>query len=138
VSSLRDGCNNNEIPQTDRQPDSEDNPGMDRAVLDRIRTIEAQGSAGLLNTVITYYVNESPGIISSLRRAVEENNPELMQELAHSFKSASGNVGAVTVVELCKEMELEGRAKSVQRGPELLAQIEKEFDIASKILLAEL
>jgi signal transduction histidine kinase/CheY-like chemotaxis protein len=138
ASSLRDGCNNNEIPQTDRQPDSEDNPGMDRAVLDRIRAIEAQGSTGLLNTVITYYVNESPGIISSLRRAVEENNPELMQELAHSFKSASGNVGARTVAELCKEMELEGRAKSVQRGFELLAQIEREFDIASKTLLAEL
>ena len=118
--------------------DSEDSSGIDRTVLDRIRAIEAQGSTGLFTTVVTYYINESPGTIASLRKAVEANDAGTMQELAHSLKSASANVGAQTVAGLCKEMELAGRAKTTQAGPELLLQIEREFGIASHALMAEL
>jgi HPt (histidine-containing phosphotransfer) domain-containing protein len=69
---------------------------------------------------------------------VEENNPESMRELAHGFKSASANVGATAVAELCKQMELEGRTRTIQKGPELVARIEREFGIASRTLLDEL
>ena len=121
-----------------RRQDGEDSSGIDRTVLDRIRAIEAQGSTGLFTTVVTYYINESPGTIASLRKAVEANDAGTMQELAHSLKSASANVGAQTVAGLCKEMELAGRAKTTQAGPELLLQIEREFGIASHALMAEL
>jgi signal transduction histidine kinase/DNA-binding response OmpR family regulator/HPt (histidine-containing phosphotransfer) domain-containing protein len=127
-----------EAPAPAARPDGEDFSGIDRTVLDRIRAIEAQGSTGLFTTVITYYVNESPGTIASLRKAVEANDAGSMQELAHSLKSASANVGAQTVAELCKEMEMAGRAKATQAGPELLLQIEREFGAASHALMAEL
>lgn len=127
-----------DVQQTDERPNGKDSSGIDRVVLDRIRTIEAQGSTGLLNTVITYYVNESPGMIASLRAAIEANDPGTMQELAHSLKSASANVGAKTVAELCKEMELAGRTQTTQGGFELLVQIENEFGIASQALMTEL
>jgi signal transduction histidine kinase/DNA-binding response OmpR family regulator/HPt (histidine-containing phosphotransfer) domain-containing protein len=118
--------------------DGEGSNGIDRTVLDRIRAIEAQGSTGLFTTVVTYYINESPGTIASLRKAVEANDAGMMQELAHSLKSASANVGAQTVAGLCKEMELAGRAKTTQAGPGLLLQIEREFGIASHALMTEL
>ncbi len=135
---LHDGSTGSETPAPAGQPDAEDSSGIDRTVLDRIRAIEAQGSTGLFTTVITYYINESPGTIASLRKAVEANDAGTMQELAHSLKSASANVGALTVAELCKEMEMAGRAKTTQAGPELLLQIEREFGVASHALMAEL
>jgi CheY-like chemotaxis protein len=135
---VRDVSEGNGARKPEGHPDGEDPPDIDRTVLDRIRAIEAQGSTGLLNTVVTYYVNESPGMIASLRKAVEANDPGTTQELAHSLKSASANVGAQTVADLCKEMEMEGRAKAIQRGPELIFQIERAFDLASKALMAEL
>jgi CheY-like chemotaxis protein/HPt (histidine-containing phosphotransfer) domain-containing protein len=119
-------------------PDGEDSSAIDRIVLDRIRAIEAQGSTGLLKTIITYYVNESPSTFASLREALRANNPEAMRELAHSLKSASANVGAKTMADLCKEMELAGRTGTTRGGPELLARMEREFEIASKALTAEL
>jgi len=71
-------------------------------------------------------------MIASLRTAVEADDARTMQELAHSLKSASANVGARTVAGLCKEMEMAGRAKTTQAGPGLLLQIEREFGVASK------
>ena len=136
--SIYDGSNDKKMLQPDKQSDHEGVSNIDRAVINRIRAIEAQGSTNLLKTVITYYVDESPRIISSLRQAIAENNPESMQEFAHSFKSASANVGAMTIAELCKEMELEGRKGVIQRSSELLAQVEREFAAAAKTLLAEL
>jgi CheY-like chemotaxis protein/HPt (histidine-containing phosphotransfer) domain-containing protein len=136
--SMHNGSKDKETLQPDERAGYRGVSSIDRTVLDRIRAIEAQGSTGLLKTVIAYYVDESPRIILSLRQAVAENDPESMQELAHSFKSASANVGAMIIAELCREMELEGRSGVVQRGPELLAQIEREFGIATKTLMAEI
>jgi CheY-like chemotaxis protein/HPt (histidine-containing phosphotransfer) domain-containing protein len=135
---VRDGSIGGEALTPVGKPDGGDSSGIDRTVLDRLRAIEAQGSAGLFTTVITYYINESPGTIASLRKAVEANDAGTMQELAHGLKSASANVGAQTVAELCKEMELAGRAKTTQAGPGLLLQIEREFGAASHALMAEL
>ena len=118
--------------------DGEAGSSIDQVILDRIRVIEAQGSPGLLKTVVGYYISESPKTISSLREAVRANDLGTMQDLAHSLKSASANVGAQTVAALCKEMELAGRAGTTEGNPELLLQMEKEFEVASKALIAEL
>ena len=138
VASLPDDPKEHEAPAPEDPAGGDDPDGIDRTILDRIRAIEAQGSTGLLTTVITYYVNESPGMIASLRKAVEADDARTMQELAHSLKSASANVGARTVAGLCKEMEMAGRAKTTQAGPGLLLQIEREFGVASKTLMTEL
>jgi two-component system, sensor histidine kinase and response regulator len=122
----------------DGRPDAAVASGIDRVVLDRIRAIEAQGSARLLETVVTYYVKESPGIFTSLLTAVEANDAGAMQELAHSLKSASANIGAKKMADLCKEMEAAARNGATQRGHDLLLQMEREFDLASKALMAEL
>jgi HPt (histidine-containing phosphotransfer) domain-containing protein len=88
--------------------------------------------------LITHYISESPKTFASLREAIKANDAGTMQELAHSLKSASANVGALTVAELCKEMELEGRTGTTQSGTGLLCQMEMEFESASKALMAEL
>ena len=118
--------------------DEETISAIDRTVLDRIRTIEAQGSPGLVKTIITHYVNESPKTFASLQQAIEANDAAAMQELAHSLKSASANVGAQTLAEMCKEMELSGRTGTTQKGQELLPQMRQEYDVATRALLTEL
>jgi signal transduction histidine kinase/DNA-binding response OmpR family regulator/HPt (histidine-containing phosphotransfer) domain-containing protein len=91
--------------------------GFDRSALDRIRQLDENGSEELIRTVVTHYLLESPGIIESLRTAVETSNPGDIQKLAHSLKSARANEGAVSLAEFCKQMETAGRRASTDVGP---------------------
>ena len=47
--------------------------------------------------------------------------------IAHSLKSASANVGAEALAQLCKEMEQLGRADTTDGAGRLLADMEHEF-----------
>ncbi len=112
--------------------------GFDRSALDRIRQLDEDGSEELVRTVVTHYLLESPTTLESLRTAVETSNPGDIQKLAHSLKSASANVGAVSLAELCKQMETAGRRGSTGAGPELLASIESEYTHVRTVLEVEL
>jgi CheY-like chemotaxis protein len=112
--------------------------GFDTTALDRIRALEAPGSNDLIKTVISHYCNETPKILESLKGALQGNDAPSVNKLAHSLKSSSANVGAIALSELCKEMELAGRANTLARCPELLFRIEREYEVASRILAKEM
>jgi HPt (histidine-containing phosphotransfer) domain-containing protein len=111
---------------------------IDRTILDSIRTIEGRGSAGLLKTVITHYVNRSPEVLSSLRKAVDADDAAVVEELAHGLKSTSANLGALGCAKLCAELEAVGRAGTVHGCHALLIRLEQEFHAAAEALMAEL
>jgi signal transduction histidine kinase/CheY-like chemotaxis protein len=109
-------------------------PGFDPTALERIRALDAPGSTALITTVISHYFDETPKILHSLKGAVEGNNAPAIHKLAHSLKSSSANVGAIALSEFCKEMELAGRANTLESCPGIFIQIEREYQHASKIL----
>jgi HPt (histidine-containing phosphotransfer) domain-containing protein len=57
--------------------------------------------------------------------------------VAHAFKSASGNVGAVRVVKLCKEIERVGRSGEVADAPPLLREIGQQVAVVRPLLQHE-
>ena len=92
-------------------------PAIDRTVLDRIRAIEAQGSTGLLNTIITYYVNESPATFASLREAFERTTRRRCRNSPTASSRPAQTWAPRRWQSLCKEMELAGRAKTTRQVP---------------------
>ncbi|MGD0231815.1 MAG: response regulator [Syntrophorhabdales bacterium] len=113
-------------------------PVLDKAALERIRQIDPDGEDDLARTVITCYLEESTKTIVSLREAVGAGDGAAIQGLAHGFKSASANVGAVSLAEFCREMEMKGRTNAIERTPEILLSIEREYARARCALEAEL
>jgi len=61
-----------------------------------------------------------------------------MQRLAHSLKSTSANVGALSLAEFCKLMETAGRTNTTGQGLELLLAIESEYAHTRAALESEL
>ncbi len=111
---------------------------IDPAALDRIRQVDPDGSDGLVRTVITCYLTDSPKTIESLREAVETGDGVEIRKLAHGFKSSSANVGASNLAEYCKEMEKTGKSNLLDQSPALLLSIENEFARARAALQAQL
>jgi PAS domain S-box-containing protein len=116
----------------------DENPPVDIHVLNSIRALQRKGKPNLVEKVITHYLHHAPELMASLRLAESQNNPHQIEDAAHSLKSSSGNVGALSLADLCRELEALGRSHDLSRAPEILAQMEKEFKRVTAALEAEL
>ena len=88
---------------------------------------------GILPMVVTVFLDESPTIMSGLRRAVETGNVGEARESAHQLKGAAANLAAVRVAELCHRLEV-AAADGAPLGSDLLQQLESALDEASTLL----
>jgi HPt (histidine-containing phosphotransfer) domain-containing protein len=57
-----------------------------------------------------------------------------VQRAAHTLKSGSANLGAVTLSALCKEMEMMGRNDALDGAKPLYAKMQKEYEAVKAAL----
>jgi len=112
-------------------------PGpLDENVLNQIRALQGPGRGDLLRKVAELYLSNTPSLLDSLRKAVAANDPEAMYKAAHALKSSSANLGAVSLAEVAKDLELRGRRRSLEGVSELLARAEENYGEVKKQLEA--
>ncbi|MGZ5202674.1 MAG: response regulator, partial [Telluria sp.] len=87
---------------------------INRVALDNIRALSREGGDALVQKVIAAYVGDTPQHLQTLRRAIAGADTDSVRKVAHSLKSASANVGAQKLAQLCKEMEHLGRAETTE------------------------
>lgn len=107
---------------------------IDYRYIDNIRKIDSGGKKKVLQTVIRYYLDDAPNVISALHRAARDNDMEELFKKAHYFKSGSANLGATRLAELCRTLESIGRNKQDSYDTEILSRIESEFEAVSQEL----
>lgn len=117
-------------------------PPVDNARLDNIRSLQQEGKADILKKVIGYYLEHTPKIFDEMEKAVTENNAHAIVETAHSLKSSSGNVGAMQLFEMCREMEATGKNGQSEERQEnaqaLFASMQAEFKKVKAYLETEI
>ena len=102
-------------------------PFIEAGYLENIRTLQRPGSPDLLKEIIDAYCGCSDSLMDSLRQAVDTGDNQAVLQAAHSLKSSSANLGALTLAEQCKNMEALGRNNSRAGIAELLMKIEAEY-----------
>jgi PAS domain S-box-containing protein len=110
---------------------------IDAKALASIRELD-DGEGVVLAEVIDIFLQEAPQHLAGLRAALQRKDAGELARSAHAFKSASGNVGAVHVVKLCREIERVGRSGELADAPPLLHQIEQQVDAVRPLLQAEI
>jgi CheY-like chemotaxis protein len=120
-----------------RRPAADARTGsLDQAVLDNIRAIDDDGT--VLNEVIQMFLDEAPGYIEALRNALGSADAAQLGRVAHSMKSASFNVGAHALGELCRRLERQGKAGEIAGAADLVAAIEALLKNLQPLLRAEM
>jgi CheY-like chemotaxis protein len=109
---------------------------INRTALDNIRALSREGGDALVQKVIAAYVGDTPQQFQTLRRAIAGADTDSVRKVAHSLKSASANVGAQKLAQLCKEMEHLGRAETTEGASGLLTDMEQEFQAVRHSLTA--
>ncbi len=111
---------------------------IDQKALDNIRSLQKEGDPPVLDKIVNIYLSNSPKLIQTLREAVTEPDATAMQKAAHSLKSSSANMGAMTLSSLCKELEMMGRNNSTENAGKILSEIESEYERVRVALTEEL
>jgi signal transduction histidine kinase/CheY-like chemotaxis protein/HPt (histidine-containing phosphotransfer) domain-containing protein len=111
---------------------------LDRKVLDFLRSPSRNGESSLLKRVIGIYMMSSSKLMETLHQAISLGDASAIQNAAHSLKSASGNLGAMALAELCNELESMGRAGTTASSTSLLPVLELEYERVREALAEEL
>jgi two-component system, sensor histidine kinase and response regulator len=111
---------------------------LDPKALANIRSLDEEDGKSILADVIGIYLDEAGSHITKLQAALETRNAAELDRVAHAFKSASQNVGASQLGELCRQLEKQGKTGEFNGAVELVRSIEKQFEMIRPLLLAEM
>ena len=111
---------------------------LNRQALDNIRALSAAHGDALLERVLQAYLDDTPRHFRALHQAIANDNSGQLRRAAHSLKSSSANIGALTLAQYCRDMEQLGRNDTTTGAAALLADMEREFLAVKQALAAML
>ena len=100
-------------------------PAIDPGVLEDL--MDVMGTD--FNSLVKVYLEDTPRTLKDLARAASAGNINGLIEPAHSLKSTSGNLGALTLAERAKDLEhdaREGRAPDVVKRVNEMIQLYRQ------------
>jgi PAS domain S-box-containing protein len=111
---------------------------LNQRALANIRALDPDGEAGVLREVIEIYLDEGPLQLAALRSAAQARHGGDLARVAHAFKSASHNVGASQLGELCRQLEQLAKAGALSDAVGLVQTIDAHYHAVLPLLRAEM
>src|SRR5690606_6175853 len=108
-------------------------PLIDHEVLDELRAL----LGGEVDRLIDVFLEDTPRLVSTLEAAAS-NGPDYaaLRDAAHSLKSSSANLGAMSLSAAAKRIEAGARQQSLDRPAVAVALVANEFQRARQQLRA--
>ena len=88
-------------------------------------TIVKEGD--IVAELVEIFVRETDPRLERLRKAIEEDDPELLMREAHGLKGTAASIGAGKLAQIAKGMEEGGHAGSVAGADALLRDLRDEY-----------
>jgi signal transduction histidine kinase/DNA-binding response OmpR family regulator len=105
-----------------------DAPALDLSVLESRRGPQEGGEPDKLARIVGLFIDDVPLRLEELRQAVESGEAQRVEETAHMLKGGSGYMGATHMAEICATIQDLGVSGELSSAPELLDNLEAEFE----------
>lgn len=102
-------------------------PTIDPTVLQELKEMMGEESPEFLAEVIDSYLEDAPQLLQAIHTAITQEDAARLEQAAHTLKSSSATLGAMTLAELSKQLEAMGRAGIVEHGVETTSQLKAEY-----------
>jgi CheY-like chemotaxis protein len=87
--------------------------------------------------IVREYLEEGAALLVTLREALAEGDPQTVERAARTLKSASADIGARDVSEVCATLEALGRAAALGTAPKLVDEAAIAFERARAALAGQ-
>ncbi len=114
-----------------------DDPILDPERFAILRDLDA-GDGDLIGMLVHEFVNDGTQLLTAIREAIAEGDPQAVERSGHTLKGASANLGAVRLARVCGKIEALGRAAALGTAPRLVDEAATEFDEVRTALTAEI
>ncbi|MEX7642594.1 hybrid sensor histidine kinase/response regulator [Stenotrophomonas maltophilia] len=111
------------LQDDDSRVGSKPQPVLDRDVLDELQAVI--GDTAL--QIVSVFLEDAPAMVQQLQQAAQSSDEPRLQAIAHSLKSSSANVGALSLSAIAQRIEHEARSGSLQRPAVAVALLVAEF-----------
>ena len=119
-------------------PDQQASLFVDQKAWKSITSLQKPGKEDLLTKLLSLYLVDSKDLVSTIAQGIADGNPQVVNHAAHSLKSRSSVLGAVSLSKLCKQFEELSRHGQLKEAEPLLNQLGVAFDHTSQLFQAEL
>jgi HPt (histidine-containing phosphotransfer) domain-containing protein len=86
------------------------------------------GNAALLGAMAALFLDECPGYISGIRRAVAGRDAPALERAAHALRGAVSNFAAEPTAQAAQRLEQMGREGDLARSGQALRELEDELE----------
>ena len=108
--------------------------GLKMAALDHLNEMIGNDRA-IMRELIEEYLSHTAETIEGIKTNLEAREDEVVTRLAHSLKSTSGQLGAVTLQGMFLKLEKMDKNEAFTNMDTVLGELTSEFDIVRKALI---
>ena len=111
---------------------------IDDDVLDALAELQTPDSPGIVEQVITLYLESSRELKDQLVDSLGAKDADAIRAHAHALKSCSANVGATNLAAMCKKLEGMARENELAGAVSVGQQFEHEYERVAAALREKL
>jgi HPt (histidine-containing phosphotransfer) domain-containing protein len=78
--------------------------------------------------LIELYLEDAPSLLEAMDKAVTQTNAAQLQTAAHTLKSSSASLGAISLSNLCEQLEILGQTGTIVGAQEIITQVQSEYE----------
>ncbi len=108
---------------------------LDQAALDDLRGVVGDDPE-FLAEMVDSFVTDARELLSAMRRAVEDGDPQELRRPAHTLKSHCRTFGALELAGLCEEIEQRADDESHERLSSLVSRAVDAYPAVERALKA--
>ncbi|NEQ22314.1 MAG: response regulator, partial [Microcoleus sp. SIO2G3] len=101
---------------------------IDTSVLQDFRATLGSQANQFLVQLIELYLEDAPSLLAAMDKAVTQTNAAQLQTTAHTLKSSSASLGAISLSHLCEQLEILGQTGTTVGARELITQVHSEYE----------
>ena len=113
-------------------------PILDGERLMLLRTLDEGNTSGLVTGLLRGFLASVPEHLGLMRQQLAAGDAVALADQAHDLAGSSGMYGLPRVDRYCRMLESRARDRQWEEAARLLAQVERAFEEAQPLLLAEL
>jgi HPt (histidine-containing phosphotransfer) domain-containing protein len=96
---------------------------LDHRTLDALRALPRKGPKDMLSHIAERYLSDSQQLVAAIERSLDAGEAADLARAAHAWRSYNGNVGALSLAGLCRELEDNARHGNLAEARELYVRI---------------